>query len=137
MPPIPWRSVATPQPNRDYLVMASRLPLRSYRRMPWFLRLTVSVVRQLEGTDGLVGYSLLAQPLRKTFWTLSAWTDQRALDGFVRAMPHQAVMGKLRPHMGATRFTTWTVPGSSLPISWPAAIERLMGSDAASGRGAP
>jgi hypothetical protein len=135
VPAIPWRSVAAPEPDQRYLVMASRLPLKSYSRVPWFMRLAFSVVRQLEGTKGLVGYSLLAQPLRRTFWTLSTWTDQQALDSFVRMMPHIAIMGKLRPHMSATRFTTWTVSGSELPISWPSAIDRLMESDATSGRG--
>jgi hypothetical protein len=56
---------------------------------------------------------------------LSAWTDRQALGAFVTAMPHLSVMDVLRPHMGATRFTTWTVGGSALPISWPEAIERL------------
>jgi quinol monooxygenase YgiN len=134
VPAIPWRSVATPVPDQEYLAMASRLPLKSYSRVPGFMRLALSIVRQLEGTGGLVGYSLLAQPLRRTFWTLSTWTDQQALDAFVRTMPHVAIMGKLRPHMGATRFTTWTVSGSELPISWPTAIDRLMGSDASSSR---
>jgi heme-degrading monooxygenase HmoA len=113
--------------------MASRLPLRSYRTIPRFLGLTASVARQLEATPGLVGYSLLAQPVRKTFWTLSAWTDQDALNAFARTMPHLAVMGKLRPRMGPTRFITWTAPGSALPITWDDAIERLMGPAAAPG----
>ncbi len=107
--------------------MATFLPLRSYRTIPRFLRLTSAVVGQLEGTGGLVGYSLLAQPARRRFWTLSAWTDRRALDAFVRRMPHLGVMGDLRPHMGPTRFTAWTVLGSTLPISWTEATERLMG----------
>jgi hypothetical protein len=125
MLPTPWRSQSVPDPARDYLVMASRLPLLSYRRIPHFLWLTLSVARQLEHTPGLIGYSLLAQPGRKTFWTLSAWTDRAHLGAFVGAMPHLAVMSRLQTHMGATRFTTWTVNGSSLPISWPDAIERL------------
>jgi heme-degrading monooxygenase HmoA len=113
--------------------MASRLPLRSHRTIPRFLGLTVSVARQLEGTSGLVGYSLLAQPMRKTFWTLSAWTDRDALDAFVRTMPHLAVMGKLRTHMGPTSFTTWMAPGNALPIAWDDAMERLMGASAPAG----
>jgi quinol monooxygenase YgiN len=133
MPPIPWRTKLSPTPHQDYLVMASRLPLRRYRTIPRFLGLTASVARQLEATAGLVGYSLLAQPVRKTFWTLSAWTDKDALDAFVRTMPHLAVMGKLRGQMGPTRFTTWTAPGSTLPIAWDDAIERLMGPAAAAG----
>src|SRR3712207_7182918 len=45
---------------------------------------------------------------RSSFWTLSAWTDRRALSAFVREMPHLGAMQQLRPHMGPTRFTAWT-----------------------------
>ena len=113
--------------------MASRLPLRSRRTVPRFFRLTLSVARQLERTEGLVGYTLLAQPMKGTFWTLSAWTDQQHLDAFARAMPHLAVIRKLRPRMGPTRFSFWTVKGSALPITWEEAIDRLMGSSATPG----
>jgi quinol monooxygenase YgiN len=137
MPPLPWRAKTRPDPARRYLVMASRLPLRSRRTVPRFLRLTLSVVRQLERTDGLVGYTLLAQPMKKTFWTLSAWTDQAHLDTFARAMPHLAIIRKLRPRMGPTKFTFWTVQGSALPVTWDEAIERMMSSAATPGPGAP
>jgi len=126
MPTIPWRTTLAPGEHADCLVMASRLPLRSAARVPWFAGLTVSVVRQLERTEGLLGYSLRAQPFARTFWTLSAWADEQFLAAFVREMPHSAVMAKLRPHMGATLFTTWTVPAASLPPSWDDAIERLL-----------
>jgi hypothetical protein len=134
MPTVPWRTHTPPDPTTDYVVLASRLPLRSIARVPWFVALAASVMRQLERTDGLVGYSLRAQPLAKTFWTLSAWTDQEALYAFVREMPHRAVMGKLRPHMGATRFTSWTAPGSALPIPWDEATRRLAGASASGPR---
>jgi hypothetical protein len=126
MPTVPWRRRLTPEPEVDYLVMASRLPLRSLATVPRFVGLTVSVVRQLERSDGLVGYSLRAQPLGKTFWTLSAWTDQVALSRFAAEMPHRAVMTRLRPHMGVTRFETWTCGGSALPVAWEEAVERLV-----------
>ena len=125
MPTIPWRRTAAVDPDTEYLLMASHLPLRSIGKVPWFLGLTASVVRQLERTDGLVGYSLRAQPVARSFWTLSAWTDSAALTAFVRDMPHQGVMVKLRPHMGPTRFTTWTAAGSALPMPWEVAIRHL------------
>ena len=103
MPPTPWRTRSAPDPACDYLMMASRLPLLSYRRIPLFLWLTVTVARQLESTPGLVGYTLLAQPGRKTFWTLSAWTDRHHLGVFAAAMPHLAVMNRLRQHSGLYR----------------------------------
>jgi hypothetical protein len=54
--------------------MGSRLPLRSYRDIPAFLLWTLRIRRQLAGTAGVVGYALDAHLLRKTFWTVSAWT---------------------------------------------------------------
>ena len=137
MPALPWRAKAPVSSNQEYLAMATFLPLQSYRAMPRFLRLTTSVAGQLERTGGLVGYSLLAQPARNRFWTLSAWIDRRALSAFVREMPHLGAMGQLRPHMGPTRFTAWTVLGCALPISWHEATERLMSPDASSTGGEP
>ena len=52
-------------------------------------------------------------------------------------MPHIAIIGKLRPRMGSTRFVFWTVKGSALPITWDQAIDRLMSSSATPGPGAP
>ena len=128
MPPLPWRRRSEARPDQEYLVMVSRLPLRSFRTVPSFLRLTLSVARRLERTDGLVGYSLLAKPLRKTFWTLSAWQSQGDLDAFVGKLPHLGVMRTLRPRMGPTKFVFWTVAGLALPVTWDEAIERLAGS---------
>jgi hypothetical protein len=125
MPAIPWRSSSAVEPDRDYLVMASRLPLVTSRTLPRFLRLTLVVARQLQRTPGLVGYSLLARPIAKTFWTLSAWQDREALATFARTMPHLEVMEGLRPSMGTSRFTEWTVPGSALPVSWADALAHL------------
>lgn len=137
MPALPWRAKAPVSSDQEYLAMATFLPLQSYRAMPRFLRLTTSVAGQLERTGGLVGYSLLAQPARKRFWTLSAWIDRRALSAFVREMPHLGAMQQLKPHMGPTRFTAWTVLGCALPISWHEATERLMSPDASSTGGEP
>jgi hypothetical protein len=125
MPALPWTSFAEIEPARPYLVMASRLPLRSYWKIPAFLRLTLAVRNQLANAEGLVGYSLLAEPLSKRFWTLSAWCSEEDLAAFARALPHADVMRELRPHMGPTGFVTWSVPGSDLPVHWQEAKARL------------
>ncbi len=127
MPAVPWRQLSAPRADHSYLVMASRLPLHSYRTIPKFLRMTAAIARQLEHSEGLIGYSLLAQPMKKTFWTLSAWADQQALHAFVRTMPHMKIMKALRPYMEPTKFTTWGVLGSALPIDWSDAIDHLNG----------
>jgi hypothetical protein len=115
MPPLPWRAKTQPDPGRSYLVMASRLPLRSRRTVPRFLRLTLSVVRQLERTDGLVGYTLLA-PADEEDLLDPVGLDRPAAPRRLRpAMPHLAVIRRLRPRMGQSRFVFWTVKGSALP----------------------
>ena len=83
---ISWSAAQQPDPDADYVVMASRLPLRHFRHIPRFLRATlVNPARSLRTTPGLVGYALDAQLFRKTFWTLSVWTDDDSLQAFVRA----------------------------------------------------
>ena len=95
--------------------------------------------RQVLGSPGAIGVSLIAQPGHKTYWTLSAWTDQDALDAFVRTMPHLDVMARFRSRLTQATFTTWTVASVDLPSPrsnakdlWHAGRERL----AATTRGA-
>jgi heme-degrading monooxygenase HmoA len=125
VPALPWTSSQTVEPDHEYVVLASALPLRRFWTTPGFLRMVLQVRQQLAGAPGLVGYALDAQPLARHYWTLSAWEDHDALTRFVAASPHAAVMTRLRPHMGATRSTTWHLPGSALPPRWPDARARL------------
>lgn len=118
----PWMSSKTVEPDREFLVLASALPLRRFWATPGFLRMVLQVRRQLAG---LVGYSLDARPLARRYRTLSVWEDRDALAQFVAASPHAAVMTRLRPHMGATSFTTWHLPGSALPPRWSDTRARL------------
>jgi hypothetical protein len=80
------------------------------------------VVSQLATADGLLGYSLLARPISKQFWTLSAWQNEPALRAFVQHPPHVRIMSALAPHMDKTSFVRWTVKGSDLPLRWDDAL---------------
>jgi hypothetical protein len=125
MPAFPWTSFSPPDPARDYVAMASMLPLARYRDLPAFLRATMTIRGQLAQASGLVGYSLDAHLAQKTFWTVSAWDSQDALDAFSRADPHRSRVGVIRPRMRPTTFTFWTVGGADLPISWTEARRRI------------
>jgi hypothetical protein len=83
------------------------------------------VRRQLLGTDGVMGFSMLAEPLRKRYATLSVWRDEAALDAFAGARPHDRLMADLAPAMGPTRFVRWTITGTEGPPSWTSALARL------------
>lgn len=125
MPALPWFQASTADSGTELTVMASRLPLRAYRHIPGFLRWTMRIRGQLAGAPGLVGYSLDARLLRKTFWTLSAWTSREAIEAFVRMDPHEAAMTAIRPHMGEPTFAFWTATPQDLPLRWDEARVRI------------
>ncbi len=125
MPPSPWVILSATQPERDYLVLLSYLPLRSFWKLPAFVRHAQAIRRQLEDARGAIGYSMLAQLFRLQFWTLSVWQDRAALDSFVRADPHLKIMSALQGHMGETQFIEWQAAGSTLPPKWTDAMGRF------------
>jgi hypothetical protein len=125
MPKLPWTTGQTVAPATEVVVMASRLPLHSYRHVPGFLAATLRIRRQLGRTPGMVGYALDARLAAKTFWTVSAWTDRSRLRGFDRADPHKDSVDAIRPHMDRSTFVTWTTTADQLPVSWDEAVRRV------------
>ena len=118
MPALPWAQRRAVVPGRMYVAMASRLPLKHRRSVPGFLRDILAIRRQLARADGMVGYALDAELARKTFWTFSVWEDQASLDAFAASDPHRAIIRRLGPLMGPTRFEFFQVRGSDLPMTW-------------------
>lgn len=105
--------------------MASHLPLRRITSTVRFIRAVAAVRKQLAGAEGLVGYSLRAKPLSRRYWTLSVWTDQTALQEFMRTQPHLGVMGSLKPLMAPTKFVQWEIAAADGRPTWTDALERL------------
>ncbi|MGD9701395.1 MAG: antibiotic biosynthesis monooxygenase [Acidimicrobiia bacterium] len=114
------------EPDRAYVVFASSIPPIS-RRSTWRLfRGAGAVRRQLGDTDGVVGFSLLARPLRKQYATLSIWVDNEALAAFAALeRPHSDLMKQLAPEMAPTTFVRWSMNGSEGRPSWKSALQRL------------
>ena len=125
MPARPWQTLNKAEPQRNYLVQLSYLPLVRYRSLLPFGRWLLAIQKQLSETSGVIGYSLLARPLKREFWTLSAWSDPSALRDFVRAAAHVRAMGALRSHMGQTMFIEWTLAGEDFPPRWNDALKRF------------
>jgi len=123
MPALPWVRREDTDPDREYVVMASRLPLTSHRYVPGFLRDTLRIRRQLAQTDGLVAYALKAELARKTFWTYSVWTDRESLEAFARTDPHRSIIERLRGRMGESRFEFMDLRGEQIPTRWDAMQE--------------
>ncbi|MYS87405.1 antibiotic biosynthesis monooxygenase family protein [Embleya scabrispora] len=125
MPTLPWTTPNPAIPGTRVLVMASRFEVHSAKDVPKFFLKSLAAWRQVKSAPGAVGASLIAQPLKRVFYTLSAWESREALDTFVRTEPHRGIMGALRPTMRTSTFTFWEVAAESLPITWPDARAHL------------
>lgn len=115
MPTLPWTPVEDAAPDDVVVVLGSKLELRSYFHTLGFLRAARRVRRQLRHSPGALGVSLIAEPLRKTFWTLSAWSDGSQLDAFVGNLPHADVMRRFHDRLTEASFTTWNHRAAALP----------------------
>src|SRR6185503_8927375 len=125
MAELPWKSVAPPVPDKEYIAILTYLPVTSFWMLPQFFYYTGRIRSQLKSAPGLIGYSLVAHVAAKRFWTLSVWADELTLERFVRQQPHQHAMTSLRGSMGDTAFTRWKIKGSALLPSWREAMEHL------------
>ena len=133
MPTLPWTAPDAARgtdaaPTGQVVVFASRFILTSRRHTLRFMRYAMRVRSQVLRSPGALGLSLIAQPTRRTYWTLSAWRDQESLDAFVRTSPHRDGMAALHPLMNDAAFTSWTIEPDALPAKWSQAKERLANS---------
>ncbi|MFC5751189.1 DUF3291 domain-containing protein [Actinomadura rugatobispora] len=125
MPTLPWSEPRTPPPETATLVMASRLEVRSLRHVPGFLAASLVLWRQARGAPGAVGVGLRAWPLRRTFWTVSAWEDEAAIRAYAGTEPHRSTMRRKRAVMRESDFVFWNVPAGDLPVSWEEVERRI------------
>jgi hypothetical protein len=125
MPTLPWNELDAASPDADVVVMASRLEVRSLRDVPGFALASLALWRQARRSPGVLGLTLKAQPLRRTFWTLSAWTGKPALYAYAAAEPHGSTMRAKRGVMRDSTFVFWTVRAGELPIGWDEAQRRI------------
>jgi hypothetical protein len=125
MPTLRWTTVSTPAPDTEAFVMASRLEVRSLSDVPRFFLESLAAWKQVSSAPGAYGASLIAQPFKRTFWTLSAWEDKDALYTYAKTEPHRSIMNGLRPTMKDSVFTFWQIPAADLPIDWKDARRRL------------
>ena len=121
---VPWTSPRN-QAQPVALTQISRLELARARDVPGFLMAALRIRRAALRAPGIGGVSLRAQPLSRTFWTLSTWHDESAIGEFMRSAVHRAVMIKYRDRMAGSHFHTWSATDeSSTRPSWVEAHQR-------------
>ncbi|MBU3067961.1 DUF3291 domain-containing protein [Nocardia sp. NEAU-G5] len=124
MPTVPWITV-NPPTDSQVQVMASRLEVKSLHQVPGFFLASLSLLKQARNSPGALGVTLKAELLRRTFWTLSAWSDREALSAYAGSEPHKSTIARKRKVMRESTFTFWMAPATELPIEWSDAQRRL------------
>jgi len=91
--------------------------------MPAFMWYTYASQRQVVRATGFCGGRLLIDA-RRTFWTLTAWEDERAMKAFRGTGAHARVMPRLFEWCDEAAYAHWTAPYGELP-DWLEAYEHL------------
>ena len=123
--PLSWVPITEIEPDRESVVIATRFGVKSRGRMPQIFSAAETLISSFSATPGLVGYSLRANVLNSSLWTMSAWNSDLELRQFVGGPAHGLVMKQTVEWMESSRFVTSTSKGSELPTSW-SPVEALM-----------
>lgn len=105
------------------LIAITRLRVRFWRYLPAFFVQTLCSARQAKSAKGNLAVSVLSEG-RKTFWTRTAWVDERAMRSYMLSAPHSQAMRKLPQWCDEAAVVHWTQESSQLP-SWEDAHRRL------------
>jgi hypothetical protein len=128
MPTLPWQAVERPHDQTAVaVVMASRFRVRRFRDVPRFFFDSLRIHRQVLAAEGAFGVSLVAHPLRREFFTLSAWADRVSVNKLVSTDSHRSAMRRHHPVMAQSRFVFWEVTCGELPVTWDDSYHRLEG----------
>lgn len=137
MPTLPWITPNPAAPQTRAVVMASRFELRSLMHVPGFFLKSLGAWKQVRSAPGALGASLIANPLQRRFFTLSAWESKEALYAYANTEPHRSSMQGLRSTMKHSVFTFWEIPAEELPIAWDEAKRRLDEQERSNASGSP
>lgn len=122
MLPLPWKCVRPL--DEASIASITELRLNRWRDVPRLMVDALQLRRRLGSHDGAVALSLAADPLRRTFWTLSLWRDDGVLRNYVRGGDHAHVMRRYRGTLQDSRSARWETLGPTLP-AWPESLGRL------------
>lgn len=107
------------------LVSVTRLRVRRLWHLPAFVWQTFHTNRQVARAEGFRGGRLLVDRHR-TFWTLTAWDDERAMKTFRGSGAHAKVMPRLFHWCDEAAYAHWTETNEKI-AEWPEAYEHFTG----------
>ncbi|MGY1747086.1 antibiotic biosynthesis monooxygenase family protein [Blastococcus sp. SYSU D00695] len=125
IPDLPW-TAAGPAEGPG-VVLVTRLRLRRLRDVPAFFRTSLAIRRQVARSPGARSLQLRAEPLARTFTTVSWWDDDAAVQAFARAEPHRGAMRAWRERL--VDFTNLPLPGTGAVPTVDATLARAPAAD--------
>jgi quinol monooxygenase YgiN len=96
------------------IVVVTRLRLRDHGLLDDFFGVAVALLEQAKAADGILGADALADA-NDVWWTVSAWRDRGAIEGYVRTDPHGAASQRIGEFCDEATFVDWEQEGSALP----------------------
>lgn len=118
------REVGPTSKVEEFVLVATFLPVRRWRDVIPFLRMTFTVIKQLKETQGIIRFGLRTDFMHKRFWTYTVWTSKAPLNSFVVAEPHATAVKKFDNWAGkGAAFVEWNSTDGS--INWSEALKRL------------
>jgi hypothetical protein len=105
-------------------VSVTRLRVRSIFYLPQFIVYALRSSRQAQKAIGFVGGRRM-RDARNTFWTLTEWTDAKAMDAYRTAGAHRAAMPKLMHWCDEASLAHWTQDSVEVP-AWNEACQRMV-----------
>ncbi|MBC6463927.1 hypothetical protein HKK74_00215 [Actinomadura alba] len=121
----PWRAGPAAQADGPVLVSVTDFTARRLLDLPGIARAGYRLRRDWPELEGAVGMWLWTSPLERRTGSVSVWTDEKALRGFVKSPLHVDIMRKYR-RRGSIRAMTWPAERSDLAEVWRASRRRLM-----------
>jgi hypothetical protein len=114
----------SPLDGQKFTSIATYLPVKKWRYVIPFFRMSGKVEQQLRRTDGVVRYGLKTDFRHKRFWTYSVWKNRQAVGPFVTGEPHATAVKKFAEWAGeGAAFVQWE--NTYGKVDWEDASRRL------------
>ncbi|RJL35912.1 hypothetical protein [Bailinhaonella thermotolerans] len=119
-----WRAGPAAGAQGPVLVAITEFTARNPLHLPGIARAGFALAREWDDLEGAVGVWLWAEPGRRRTGSVSVWTGERAVRGFVRLPAHVAIMRRYRGR-GSLSSATWTAERFDEREIWRTAYRRL------------
>lgn len=110
--------------TKQYIHVATSLPLNSIVSFPKFLRTNSAVTKAAKSLPGLIAVDLKAVPWKLLFQTYTIWEDGAALGRFM-ALPEHIHAVKTLPEIAAEDAKTTNWLSESRAIDWDEHARRI------------